>query len=1487
LKIYRPSTGVEYTDLTIEYSAGTGTYGDLLMAVSQITLTEVPGCMDETACNYNPDATVDDGSCYYETEYWSDVDGDGYGYGDTGMYCAGDEPDGWILYDGIADNCPDTYNPDQTDGDGNGVGFACQEGCTDDAALNYDFDAGIDDGSCYFVSIPANLVAVGGLNQIELSWDASSRAEVELSITDISDTNIELYMVNSVDVYGFQFNILADEALAAAFGSASGGTAAENGFAVSTNADGLVLGFSFTGGFIPAGEGVLTNVAWTPGGSDAFLDLSIDNFSGAGGLAVSTEVVNSPYCYGNCGTMTITYNVYRDDILIASGLEETAYTDTGLGDGEYHCYNVTAYDEVAETPFSNTACATTMIVVYGCMDINACNYDPNATEDDGSCTYPEDYWSDYDFDGVGYGDINAYCPADVPVDWILYDGVEPDNCPDDYNPDQADSDGNGIGDVCDEVQETNFWGSGTINTDPDSIFFNFGQQMNGSSPADMDIEISGNEGANFGAEGYFAAPIDPPSMLYYLSPDSSLSSITEVPTVDDTTTTWTTISWDWNGGNGGMPVAPGNIWVVYTTTTHKYAVMEITDVASDWSYPAISFDYVYLGEGGTEIPGGDIYGCMDPTACNYNPDATIDDGSCTYPEDYWSDYDFDGVGYGDINAYCPADVPVDWIIYDGVNPDNCPDTYNPDQLDSNGNGIGDACEPTVNPPENLMAQGGDQEITLTWDAPSTDVRADILLWISDMTDTNIEISMTNSADVYGFQFNIIPDEALAGVFSSAYGGTAEDNGFSVSTNESGLVLGFSFSAGFIPAGTGVLTNVAWTPNGIDAYTDLAVTNFAGFEGVVLSVETGEQYCYGTCGIQEMTYNVYRDGAILAQDISETTYTDSGLGYGESHCYTVTTVLDGEESLASNEACAATDELLGCTNADACNYNPEATEDDGSCVYTQDYWYDADADTYGAGETAQYCAGDEPDGWILYDGMVDNCPDTPNEDQADGDSNGIGDVCQEGCTDPDAVNFDMYAGLSCGGDNSCCTYATAPQDLMAEGGDQAITLSWQPPTEPLRSDVSLWISNATETSIEISMISITDVYGFQFDIIADDVLGAVFGDASGGMAGDAGFMMSTNAGGLVLGFSLTGGFIPAGEGVLTNVSWTPSGTDGNLDLQITNFAGLGGIALSYETGAPFCYACGTQELTYTVYRDGSEIANGLSETSYTDSGLGYLEYHCYQVTAVYNGSAESGPSNEACATTWPSGPIVFGCMDSDAVNYNPDATVEDGSCVFFGTPNYPPDGQQFWFNDGNTYGDNGAPIDSITFDWSGSIDPGIEVCGWSLNIATNQNEMTIIIPDLAPEVTSYTMSYLDLAEGLFLYDDNITDFDLFWWVDICLESEYYPSDQFNIIIDTWALGVDNPAIVPDEFTLGQNYPNPFNPATRIEFGVPEIAHVTLNIYDLSGRLVKNLVDSELGAGTHSSVWDGTDMNNNLVPTGVYVYILNTEKATLSRKMVMMK
>ena len=69
IKVYRPSTGIEYSTVAT-YSAGTGTFGDLFMAVSELELfdSSLAGCTDNSACNYNSDATFDDGTCAYELD---------------------------------------------------------------------------------------------------------------------------------------------------------------------------------------------------------------------------------------------------------------------------------------------------------------------------------------------------------------------------------------------------------------------------------------------------------------------------------------------------------------------------------------------------------------------------------------------------------------------------------------------------------------------------------------------------------------------------------------------------------------------------------------------------------------------------------------------------------------------------------------------------------------------------------------------------------------------------------------------------------------------------------------------------------------------------------------------------------------------------------------------------------------------------------------------------------------------------------------------------------------------------------------------------------------------------------------------------------------------------------------------------------------------------------------------------------------------------
>jgi hypothetical protein len=89
------------------------------------------------------------------------------------------------------------------------------------------------------------------------------------------------------------------------------------------------------------------------------------------------------------------------------------------------------------------------------------------------------------------------------------------------------------------------------------------------------------------------------------------------------------------------------------------------------------------------------------------------------------------------------------------------------------------------------------------------------------------------------------------------------------------------------------------------------------------------------------------------------------------------------------------------------------------------------------------------------------------------------------------------------------------------------------------------------------------------------------------------------------------------------------------------------------------------------------------------------------------------------------------------------------------------------------------------------------------------------------------------------------------------------------------------------SLAQNYPNPFNPTTTIAFSLKTRGNVALNVYDVGGRLVRQLVNEVRAAGAHTLTWDGRDGNRVAVASGVYFYRLGTPGFSQTRKMVLLK
>lgn len=89
-------------------------------------------------------------------------------------------------------------------------------------------------------------------------------------------------------------------------------------------------------------------------------------------------------------------------------------------------------------------------------------------------------------------------------------------------------------------------------------------------------------------------------------------------------------------------------------------------------------------------------------------------------------------------------------------------------------------------------------------------------------------------------------------------------------------------------------------------------------------------------------------------------------------------------------------------------------------------------------------------------------------------------------------------------------------------------------------------------------------------------------------------------------------------------------------------------------------------------------------------------------------------------------------------------------------------------------------------------------------------------------------------------------------------------------------------MPYQITLNQNYPNPFNPSTVISYQLPASSEVQLEIFDMTGRKVADLVKGKKQAGTHEITFDASSLSS-----GIYVYRLQAEDFVETKKLMLIK
>ena len=154
-----------------------------------------------------------------------------------------------------------------------------------------------------------------------------------------------------------------------------------------------------------------------------------------------------------------------------------------------------------------------------------------------------------------------------------------------------------------------------------------------------------------------------------------------------------------------------------------------------------------------------------------------------------------------------------------------------------------------------------------------------------------------------------------------------------------------------------------------------------------------------------------------------------------------------------------------------------------------------------------------------------------------------------------------------------------------------------------------------------------------------------------------------------------------------------------------------------------------------------------------------------------------------------------------------------------------------------------------------------------------------------EKTSFDMVELIETADAFYMDADYVSSEIHHYRIAAVDHSGNQSN-YSDMVDVAVLAIDD-QLTPEVFALYQNYPNPFNPTTQIKYDLPEDALVSINIYDLMGRSIKSLVNSNQSAGYRSIQWNATNNLGEPVSAGLYLYTIQAGEFRQVKKMVLLK
>ncbi len=171
---------------------------------------------------------------------------------------------------------------------------------------------------------------------------------------------------------------------------------------------------------------------------------------------------------------------------------------------------------------------------------------------------------------------------------------------------------------------------------------------------------------------------------------------------------------------------------------------------------------------------------------------------------------------------------------------------------------------------------------------------------------------------------------------------------------------------------------------------------------------------------------------------------------------------------------------------------------------------------------------------------------------------------------------------------------------------------------------------------------------------------------------------------------------------------------------------------------------------------------------------------------------------------------------------------------------------------------------------------------SVLIDTESSEISLAVVALFKDET-VAFEYAELESGFFVVNEGWKWADIDRLGAIVLNENRGASNTFKIrVSDTFPTTNQFDGTKPEVTELKQNYPNPFNPSTTIPVSISEFQKVKVDIYDITGRLVRSVFNGTLPTGNHT-----LSVNLEDLASGVYMYRLQTDNKVQIKRMTLVK